>query len=523
MLSRKMMVVLMSGMFILSEAAYGTTYYVATDGVDDPNYGLDPCTPFATIQYGINATSNGDVVNVSEGTYYENIYFDGKGITVTSSNPSDWDIVAATIIDACDVGNVVELGEDADSVIAGFTVQNSGTSGYGIYCNSSSPLISCCIIKDNNRGIQISGSYCVPAVYDNRIYNNTFGILAATYTEPVIKNNWIYDNAYGVRFYISGPAIFRNNTIVGNTGYGVSKTSTATPIISNCILWNNGYDLDNCSATYSCIEDYDPCTGNIHCDPCFVDAANNDYHLRDVSPCIDAGDPCFSGDPCEVDIDGDPRVLNVRVDMGADEFDRLEDPLAHWKFDETSGTTAYDTTGTYNGTLQGDPCWIDGYLDGALNFDGTDDYVSFAGTLGVGGDSFTVSAWIKAGQARSQHRGIFRFASGSGTEVNIYLCQSSGKLRIYDYTTYKDSTIALDDGSWHHITVVRNDDDDLNVYIDGQLNFDDEDYFSGTTLKSLTSVGYRDGYRYFDGYIDDPRIYDFALNADEVERLYSID
>jgi len=81
-----------------------------------------------------------------------------------------------------------------------------------------------------------------------------------------------------------------------------------------------------------------------------------------ISPCIDVGDPCFAGDPCEVDIVGDPRLMADFVYVGADKFDRLEDPLAHWQFDETSGTTAYDTTGTYNGTLQGVPCWIPRWL-----------------------------------------------------------------------------------------------------------------------------------------------------------------
>jgi len=475
-----------------------------------------------TIQAGINRAEANNVIEILPGIYYENIDFLGKAITLRSTDPGDPCVVETTIIDGGNQDNVVEFvnGEGDGSVMSGFTIRNG--SDYGIYSYSTSPLISNCIIEDNARGIHISGSGAAPHIYQNKIRDNTYGVFPSTYSEPILTSNWIYNNTYGVRFYLSSSALLRNNTIVGNT-YGVTCYSGSQYSISNCILWENGDDLYNCSATYSCIEDYDPCTGNIHCDPCFVDAANNDYHLREVSPCIEAGDPCFVGDPCEVDIDGDSRVLNVRVDIGADEFDRLEDPLAHWQFDETSGTTAYDTTGTYNGTLQGDPCWIDGYLDGALNFDGTDDYVSFAGTLGVGSDSFTACAWIKAGQARSQHRGIFRFASGSGTEVNIYLAQSSGKLRIYDYTTYKDSTIALDDGSWHHIAVVRDGEDDLKVYIDGQLNVEDEDYFSGTTLKNLTSVGYRDGYRYFDGYIDDPRIYGFALNADEVECLYNIE
>ena len=57
--------------------------------------------------------------------------------------------------------------------------------------------------------------------------------------------------------------------------------------------------------------------GNIDADPCFVDEANEDYHLLAGSPCIDAGDPNYIAEPNETDLDGGPRVINGRIDMGA--------------------------------------------------------------------------------------------------------------------------------------------------------------------------------------------------------------
>ncbi|MCZ6816917.1 MAG: hypothetical protein O7F76_09535, partial [Planctomycetota bacterium] len=46
---------------------------------------------------------------------------------------------------------------------------------------------------------------------------------------------------------------------------------------------------------------------------------DDDLHLMPSSPCINAGDPDFVADPVDEDIDGDPRIFNCRVDMGADE------------------------------------------------------------------------------------------------------------------------------------------------------------------------------------------------------------
>jgi hypothetical protein len=92
---------------------------------------------------------------------------------------------------------------------------------------------------------------------------------------------------------------------------------------------------------YSCIEDfqagiYDPYDGliwgpdNIDADPCFVELGywdvnglwlDGDYHLFPDSPCIDAGDPNYVPEPNNTDLDGNPRVINGRIDMGAYEYD----------------------------------------------------------------------------------------------------------------------------------------------------------------------------------------------------------
>ncbi|GAG43024.1 unnamed protein product, partial [marine sediment metagenome] len=71
--------------------------------------------------------------------------------------------------------------------------------------------------------------------------------------------------------------------------------------------------------------------------------------------------------------------------------------LAHWKFDEGSGTTAYDSVGGNDGTLINGPVWATGQLDGALEFDGGGDYVDVGDkpSLDITGDQITVMAWFK--------------------------------------------------------------------------------------------------------------------------------
>ena len=61
-------------------------------------------------------------------------------------------------------------------------------------------------------------------------------------------------------------------------------------------------------------------SGNIETDPCFVNPDANDFHVSELSPCINAGDPNYFAVYEATDIDGDSRILYGRVDMGADEF-----------------------------------------------------------------------------------------------------------------------------------------------------------------------------------------------------------
>jgi len=230
---------------------------------------------------------------------------------------------------------------------------------------------------------------------------------------------------------------------------------------------------------------------------------------------------------------------NLNMDGTVDENDLLEfvsywltDPAlrVYLKLDESSGDIAFDSSGyDYNGTLVNFPAdnsrWIAGQVGGALHFDGLDDYVQVTGYKGVtGSQSRTVTAWIKT----STNGSIISWgtASGDGQKWLIRLDPANGALRTAVQGGSIVSSTDISDSKWYHIAAVLDDDgtpdvSEIKLYVDGI----EESYSSilsqaiDTAAGSDVVLGAIDGSGYFDGDIDDVRIYDRALSSAEIENL----
>jgi parallel beta-helix repeat protein len=200
-----------------------------------------------SIQAGINAASNGDTVLVAPGTYTENINFNGKNITVTSSGGA-----AATIINGDANGVVVTFssGEGRQSVINGFTVEGGAlpanasdtATSDGIFVGNSNPMITNNIITQN-RGYGIEIHFGSAYISGNTITSTS------TRYDPTQDFGCDYDDGDGI--YIAGtsntitaPPVIDHNTVAQNVGHcngggiGLYAAPPAT-VISNNVIANN--------------------------------------------------------------------------------------------------------------------------------------------------------------------------------------------------------------------------------------------------------------------------------------------
>lgn len=192
------------------------------------------------------------------------------------------------------------LGNCDAAVIKCIIKGNSSMHGGGLFwCEG---VVTSCIIADNTATSHGGGLCSFIGTINNCL---------------IVRNS--SDNWGGGLFDCHDT--LRNSTIAGNTAVYGGGLYGCNGTITNCIISGNSTQLDSCSIpTYSCIENWTgEGRGNIDEPPLFVDAANDDYHLRQDSPCINAGDPNFVPEEDETDIDEQKRIMGGRVDMGADE------------------------------------------------------------------------------------------------------------------------------------------------------------------------------------------------------------
>jgi len=295
-------------------------------------------------------------------------------------------------------------------------------------------------------------------------------------SSSVLKNFVIADSEYGVYLESGSTPTLENLTVV-NCDYGVAAYESSDPNIRNCIFWNNHYhDLFQCNAQHS-------------------------WSQKEQT----------SG-------------LNL---------------IGWWKLDESSGTTAYDSAGSNDGTIHG-ATWTTGKFGQALDFDGDNDYVDL-GHHNYGPDiGFTWSVWINTEDSTQLNQSILVHSDTASAEdmrlsINDIVPGTDGFAFIVDpvggdhhtndIVTWNPAG-GVQNGIWYHIAGVMDYTNMIiKLYVDGSLK--DLSDWIGTPLNramyaaiGTSTIHWPSPERFFNGRIDDVQIYSDVLSSQEVQAIY---
>lgn len=211
--------------------------------------------------------------------------------------------------------------------------------------------------------------------------------------------------------------------------------------------------------------------------------------------------------------------------------------VGHWTFEEGAGTTTADKTGNgITGTLTNGPTWSAGKFGKGISFDGTDDYASIASPATLRNQDFTIGFWVKPG---TQDNSIISMLDFAHESAQGWVIQSEdATTNKYYYFTYRSGGgyqpaggfgagigIQYTSDVWQYITYTKRG-TTVKGYKNGVEVFTPADAASatvtyGTTENLFIGACVSQAARNMTGEIDDVRIYNRALSAQEISNLYN--
>ena len=194
--------------------------------------------------------------------------------------------------------------------------------------------------------------------------------------------------------------------------------------------------------------------------------------------------------------------------------------LAWWTFEEGSGMTAVDWSGhDHHGVILGGAQWADGYYGAALDFDGSDDFVEVGNPpdLPSGPAPRSICAWITTDNLDSGWKAAVAYGSPAGSQSNGF-ARNGALLSGFGYGNDLTVENFWQIGVWHHLCLTY-DGTTATLYADGVRLLSEAKEWNLVLSRVRIGRQVNDGPEFWDGLIDDVRIYDKVLTEDEIQQI----
>ncbi|MHA2425834.1 MAG: LamG domain-containing protein, partial [Candidatus Thorarchaeota archaeon] len=307
----------------------------------------------------------------------------------------------------------------------------------------------------------------------------------------------------------------------------VSQETAIGDVWSSCIVPNDGTEdgLENCSNTLTVVEipNFVPVAYNVTLNS----SSGTNYSDENLTVYWDVSDA--NGD----------NVTNItNWYLNGASITVLNMPFEKWGSNSThnvSNLTLDYSNFSNDGTMTGssNATWnaaggYDGF--GAYEFDGIDDYILVADTPSVSPTSeISIEAWVKPNSFTNAHF-ISKWKEGAATfGTFIVTFNDSGNPRfllssdggVGAPSIASPDTVSLN--TWHHIVATAKGNDYMRLYVNGELKVTNDTIdFNPYDSDSIITIGARpSGSRYFNGTVDQVRIYNRTLSAEQVLALYN--
>ena len=512
----------------MNNQVYNNTVYNAHSGIDVDDGSSNNLVTNNVIINGSSGGNSAIILGIgSNNMIIGNNIVNSSGFMggIMVFGPSNANIISFNNISGTSTYGISLANTAMNNVIQNNRVQNSTTGILVTYNSSNNTIINNVVDGCSFSGVSVSD---VPGVFPaNNILNN------------VSRNN-ITNNYIGIYVLNSTNNTYENNNIVGSTNmafynnqsYNANASrnywgTTSCPTISQKI-----FDFsDNSSlgvVTFEPFLDnyYGMSPGHMSCGA----AATPIIYFTNPTP---ANNTNITGTSfvVNISINQTSNIDNFILNWNGTNYTYYDDSLKlMFNFDNVAALGESSTKATdvskygNNGTING-ATWTSGKYGNALSFNGNNNYVDAgSGTsLDFGNNGrFTISAWIKPA-ALKNYAGIVSKVISTRGGVYTFLTgfYVSGQLGVYSpASSWKYTSGAISAGNWYHVAYAY---DGANVYyyVNGvPFGSSPFSYTDDATHNVFVGSWYTGGTYDFNGVIDEVRVYNRTLSADEINRQY---